>query len=415
MSGVVRDFSVEAVQKFKSIINEISKDGQWAVFDFVDDVFMDNLDIRDNLNNLDSYHKHVMDKNDIGLEKFGKILNKVSEIDNIYAAKAWELAILVQGLNEKITDTANLMNPSAVVADPKAVKSLSETINNNYELSKESYDETSAYYDAVLEEALKEDPRWWETALSAVGGFAVSVTEACILEPALFITSGIDAVFGTDITENTRDSLEKADQWIVKNWVSDEGAYYNGRVAGDVAGFVVGVAEIVYGVSTILGGITITAGGIIVSATGVGAVVGAPAIAISLEAVAAGVAMIGVGGATASGSASKIDEHKEKAKEAGSTPEPKTPPVAGPDKAKDIAKWVRDHNGAAPPGHKGNRAYRNQPKGNAQKLPAAGEPYKYYDIHPEVKGVDRGEERLVLGNDGSTWYTDNHYETFTKL
>ena len=30
-------------------------------------------------------------------------------------------------------------------------------------------------------------------------------------------------------------------------------------------------------------------------------------------------------------------------------------------------------------------------------------------------GVSRGRERLVVGSDGSAWYTDNHYRTFRQI
>ena len=85
-----------------------------------------------------------------------------------------------------------------------------------------------------------------------------------------------------------------------------------------------------------------------------------------------------------------------------------------PDKAKDIANQVKAKNGAPPQGYKGGKVYQNQPKGNAQKLPE-GINYKEYDINPYVKGQNRGTERIVIGDDGSVWYTNDHYKTFTKL
>ncbi|MBZ2151570.1 hypothetical protein K1I86_02490 [Streptococcus cristatus] len=31
------------------------------------------------------------------------------------------------------------------------------------------------------------------------------------------------------------------------------------------------------------------------------------------------------------------------------------------------------------------------------------------------KRVPRGTERIVIGNDGSIWYTRDHYQTFIKI
>lgn len=36
-------------------------------------------------------------------------------------------------------------------------------------------------------------------------------------------------------------------------------------------------------------------------------------------------------------------------------------------------------------------------------------------ISPKIKGVKIGMERLVIGSDGSVWYTNTHYETFIQI
>ncbi len=41
--------------------------------------------------------------------------------------------------------------------------------------------------------------------------------------------------------------------------------------------------------------------------------------------------------------------------------------------------------------------------------------YREYDVHPYQNGVNRGAERLVIGSDGSTYYTNDHYKTFVKI
>ena len=40
---------------------------------------------------------------------------------------------------------------------------------------------------------------------------------------------------------------------------------------------------------------------------------------------------------------------------------------------------------------------------------------KGYSINPYVKGQNRGTERIVIGDDDSVWYTNDHYFTFTKI
>ena len=41
--------------------------------------------------------------------------------------------------------------------------------------------------------------------------------------------------------------------------------------------------------------------------------------------------------------------------------------------------------------------------------------YKEYDVNPNVKGQDRGTERIVIGDDDTVWYTNDHYHSFTLI
>ena len=75
---------------------------------------------------------------------------------------------------------------------------------------------------------------------------------------------------------------------------------------------------------------------------------------------------------------------------------------------------MKAKNGAPPQGYKGGKTYNNQPVNGGQKLPD-GVKYKEYDINPYIKGQNRGAERVVIGDDGSAWYTNDHYHTFTRI
>ena len=41
--------------------------------------------------------------------------------------------------------------------------------------------------------------------------------------------------------------------------------------------------------------------------------------------------------------------------------------------------------------------------------------YREYDIHPKVKGQNRAAERVVIGSNGKSYYTNDHYKTFTEI
>ena len=53
-----------------------------------------------------------------------------------------------------------------------------------------------------------------------------------------------------------------------------------------------------------------------------------------------------------------------------------------------------------------------QPKADKSGNPIS---YKEYDINPKIKGVNRGNERIVVGSDGKSYYTSNHYIKFIPM
>ena len=98
-------------------------------------------------------------------------------------------------------------------------------------------------------------------------------------------------------------------------------------------------------------------------------------------------------------------------------PAENTPTV--PQNALDTLDHV-DRTGTAPQGYKGGAPFLNDGRGGGQIIPAAdaqGNPmtYQEWDVNPTVPGVNRGAQRLVIGSDGSAYYTDDHYKTFTRI
>ncbi|WP_378187392.1 DUF6443 domain-containing protein [Aquimarina sp. W85] len=87
-------------------------------------------------------------------------------------------------------------------------------------------------------------------------------------------------------------------------------------------------------------------------------------------------------------------------------------------KLKKLKKWLKKNNGKKIPGtKKGGVTFKNR-EGNLPKTDANGKPvtYKEYDVNPAPKaGQTRGTERMVTGSDGKTYYTSDHYKTFTEI
>ena len=54
---MVRDFSQKTVQElYETIRVNVDEEEQWKVFDFVEDFFMEELEIGDYINDINSYH-----------------------------------------------------------------------------------------------------------------------------------------------------------------------------------------------------------------------------------------------------------------------------------------------------------------------------------------------------------------------
>lgn len=67
------------------------------------------------------------------------------------------------------------------------------------------------------------------------------------------------------------------------------------------------------------------------------------------------------------------------------------------------------------PGTEGGRTFGN----HEGRLPASagGKKIRYreWDVNRKQSGRGRDAERIVTGDDGSAWYTGDHYETFTRM
>ena len=65
----------------------VDEEEQWKVFDFAEDFFMEELDIGDYINDINSYHLHMFDKHDVTTKKLAVIVEKVGKVDANYAAQ----------------------------------------------------------------------------------------------------------------------------------------------------------------------------------------------------------------------------------------------------------------------------------------------------------------------------------------
>ena len=86
-----------------------------------------------------------------------------------------------------------------------------------------------------------------------------------------------------------------------------------------------------------------------------------------------------------------------------------------PTKVLDVLKYVDTFN-EPKEGYEGGRKFGNYEGLLPIKTPKGRKiNYREWDVNPKKRGVNRGAERLVTGDDKSAWYTKDHYKSFTKI
>ena len=55
--------------------------------------------------------------------------------------------------------------------------------------------------------------------------------------------------------------------------------------------------------------------------------------------------------------------------------------------------------------------------GDLPTVDTSGAPITYseYDRYPYTPGQNRGTDRIIIGTDGSRYFTSDHYTTFTRF
>ncbi|MEZ5047263.1 MAG: ribonuclease domain-containing protein [Chitinophagaceae bacterium] len=86
-----------------------------------------------------------------------------------------------------------------------------------------------------------------------------------------------------------------------------------------------------------------------------------------------------------------------------------------PDYVIETLRYVKKYK-QAPSDYVGGRIFQNREK----KLPILNElgkkiSYQEWDVHPKIKGQNRGAERLITSNHDKNYYTNNHYQSFILI
>jgi len=153
--------------------------------------------------------------------------------------------------------------------------------------------------------------------------------------------------------------------------------------------------------------------GLAANATGVGAPVGTPLTVASAAGITAGTGMTLASAAKLGSDAAGSDQVDPFDGGGTSDGEKRVPQRA------QHALGQIDQGEWPPRGIKGGGSFDNDGRGGGEVLPgtdASGKPitYQEWDVNPRGPG-GRDAIRIVTGSDGSAYYTDDHYKTFTRM
>ena len=176
---MVRDFSQKTVQElYETIRVNVDEEEQWKVFDFVEDFFMEELEIGDYINDINSYHLHMFDKHDVTTKKFDAIVEKAGKVDANYAAQIEGYCSLLGEYGKKFEAVCAMLQPEKLRLSPDKYREKLEGINTGYQNAKDTHEQEQSAYEAELYEI---ETVWHKKMLDKAEDYLIRSAECIVL------------------------------------------------------------------------------------------------------------------------------------------------------------------------------------------------------------------------------------------
>ena len=176
---MVRDFSQKTVQElYETIRVNVDEEEQWKVFDFVEDFFMEELEIGDYINDINSYHLHMFDKHDVTTKKFDAIVEKAGKVDANYAAQIEGYCSLLGEYGKKFEAVCAMLQPEKLRLSPDKYREKLEGINTGYQNAKDIHEQEQSAYEAELYEI---ETVWYKKMLDKAEDYLIRSAECIVL------------------------------------------------------------------------------------------------------------------------------------------------------------------------------------------------------------------------------------------
>ena len=176
---MVRDFSQKTVQElYETIRVNVDEEEQWKVFDFAEDFFMEELEIGDYINDINSYHLHMFDKHDVTTKKFDAIVEKAGEVDANYAAQIEGYCSLLGEYGKKFEAVCAMLQPEKLRLSADKYREKLEGINTGYQNAKDTHEQEQSAYEAELYEI---ETVWYKKMLDKAEDYLIRSAECVVL------------------------------------------------------------------------------------------------------------------------------------------------------------------------------------------------------------------------------------------
>ena len=195
---MVRDFSQKTVQElYETIRVNVDEEEQWKVFDFVEDFFMEELEIGDYINDINSYHLHMFDKHDVTTKKFDAIVEKAGKVDANYAAQIEGYCSLLGEYGKKFEAVCAMLQPEKLRLSPDKYREKLEGINTGYQNAKDTHEQEQSDYEAELYEI---ETVWYKKRLDKAEDYLIRSAECIGVQIVL-------GIFDLDLPCDIRDII----------------------------------------------------------------------------------------------------------------------------------------------------------------------------------------------------------------
>ena len=208
---------------------------------------MEELEIGDYINDINSYHLHMFDKHDVTTKKFDAIVEKAGKVDANYAAQIEGYCSLLGEYGKKFEAVCAMLQPEKLRLSPDKYREKLEGINTGYQNAKDTHEQEQSDYEAELYEI---ETVWYKKMLDKAEDYLIRSAECVVLgnftDEVTVLGVGVQIVLGIfdlDLPCDIRDII--AD---IKNLAETDRVRWNliGMLALDLIGLIPVIGALKY-------------------------------------------------------------------------------------------------------------------------------------------------------------------------